>query len=304
MITLCEVGPRDGLQNEDKHVSTEHKVKLIEQLINSGVTKIEAVSFVHPKVVPQMADAEQVLAGIGNQQKIEIAGLVLNRGGFKRAIQTQIDRVHIAAATSDTFNIKNAKKSVQDGVNELSEVTSDAVGSNYPVTAILATSFGCPYEGKVDPNTVFQAVESFLESGADEIVLADTTGMANPYQVQDMIGSFRRSFGKDIPLGLHFHNTRGLGLANVLAGYEAGVRRFDASIGGLGGCPFAPKAVGNVCSEDMIHMFDEMGVETGVNLEKMIQTSQQLEKWIEKTLEGLVMKAGAASVNGGKGECN
>lgn len=294
MISLCEVGPRDGLQNEDKHLSTNQKVQLIENVIESGVPKIEAVSFVHPKVVPQMADAEDVLKQLGKQSQTEIAGLVLNRSGLERALTTNIDRVHIAAATSDTFNLKNARKTVKEGVNELSEVISEATKNNQPVTAILATAFGCPYEGKVERSAVWKVAETFLEAGADEIALADTTGMANPFQVQDMIRDFRKKFGENVPLSLHFHNTRGLGLANVLAGYEAGVRRFDASIGGLGGCPFAPKAVGNVCSEDMIHMFEQIGVETGVDLQHMILTSEQLEQRMEKNLEGMVMKAGAA----------
>ncbi|WP_264371949.1 hydroxymethylglutaryl-CoA lyase [Salicibibacter halophilus] len=282
------------MQNEDKHLSTNQKVQLIENLIESGVPKIEAVSFVHPKVVPQMADAEDVLKQLGKQSQTEIAGLVLNRSGLERALKTNIDRVHIAAATSDTFNLKNARKTVKKGVNELSEVIREATKNNQPITAILATAFGCPYEGKVERSSVWKVAETFLEAGADEIGLADTTGMANPLQVQDMIRDFRKKFGENVPLSLHFHNTRGLGLANVLAGYEAGVRRFDASIGGLGGCPFAPKAVGNVCSEDMVHMFEQMGVETGIDLQHMILTSEQLEQRIEKTLEGMVMKAGAA----------
>ncbi|MFB4163863.1 hydroxymethylglutaryl-CoA lyase [Alteribacillus sp. JSM 102045] len=294
MIHLCEVGPRDGLQNEKKHVSMEKKVDLIKRLIDAGVRKVEAVSFVNPKVVPQMADAEDVLAELGSVDA-EIAGLVLSRSGLDRALKTKVDRLHVAAATSDTFNLKNARRTVEEGVRELSGVIQESVGAGRPVTAVLATSFGCPYQGKVEPDAVFKAADSFVEAGASEIVLADTTGMANPVQVREMVGAFRERFGEELPLGLHFHNTRGLGLANVLAGYEAGVTRFDASIGGLGGCPFAPKAVGNVCSEDMIHMFQEMGAATGVELEKMVETAQQLEGWMEKTLEGMVMKAGPAS---------
>ncbi|MBB6450412.1 hydroxymethylglutaryl-CoA lyase [Geomicrobium halophilum] len=295
MIQLCEVGARDGLQNEKKHVSTEDKVALINQLIQAGVQKFETVSFVNPKVVPQMADAEQVMEALPEDDAITYAGLVLSRSGLERALSTKVDLLHIVAATSDTFNLKNARRTVDEGVEELTAVIEDASAASRPAAAVLATAFGCPYEGAVDRDRVFRVAETFLDVGAQEIVLADTTGMANPVQVREMVTAFKDKFGDEVPLGLHFHNTRGLGLANVAAGYEAGVRRFDAALGGLGGCPFAPNAVGNVASEDMIHMFQEMNVRTGIELESMLSTSRWLEKVMEKTLPGMVMKAGAAS---------
>ncbi|AXF56339.1 hydroxymethylglutaryl-CoA lyase [Salicibibacter kimchii] len=295
MIHLCEVGARDGLQNEKKHVTTEDKVALLNQLMDTGIKKFETASFVNPKVVPQMADAEAVMEALPEREGITYAGLVLSRSGLERALATKVDRLHITAATSDTFNQKNVRRTVSESVEELSTVVEDASAAGRPSAAILSTVFGCPYEGTVDRARVFRVAEAFLDVGVQEIVLADTTGMANPIQVRDTVTDFKRSFGEEVPLGLHFHNTRGLGLANVAAGYEAGVRMFDAALGGLGGCPFAPIAVGNVASEDMIHMFQEMGAETGIDLEAMLNTSKWLETVMEKTLPGMVMKAGAAS---------
>ncbi|QDI91797.1 hydroxymethylglutaryl-CoA lyase [Salicibibacter halophilus] len=295
MIHLCEVGARDGLQNEKKHVATEDKVALIEQLMDAGVKKFETASFVNPKVVPQMADAEAVMAALPDRDDITYAGLVLSRSGLERALATKVDRLHITAATSDTFNQKNVRRTVSESVEELSDVVEDASAAGRPSAAILSTVFGCPYEGEVARDRVFRAAEAFLGAGVQEIVLADTTGMANPVQVKETVTEFKKYFGDEVPLGLHFHNTRGLGLANVAAGYEAGVRMFDAALGGLGGCPFAPNAVGNVASEDMIHMFQEMEIETGIDLEVMLSTSKWLETVMEKTLPGMVMKAGPAS---------
>lgn len=295
MIHLCEVGARDGLQNEKKHVATEDKVALIEQLMDAGVKKFETASFVNPKVVPQMADAEAVMAALPDRDDTTYAGLVLSRSGLERALATKVDRLHITAATSDTFNQKNVRRTVSESVEELSDVVKDASAAGRPSTAILSTVFGCPYEGEVARARVFRAAEAFLDVGVQEIVLADTTGMANPVQVKETVTEFKKYFGDEVPLGLHFHNTRGLGLANVAAGYEAGVRIFDAALGGLGGCPFAPNAVGNVASDDMIHMFQEMEIETGIDLEVILSTSKWLETVMEKTLPGMVMKAGPAS---------
>lgn len=294
MIELCEVGPRDGIQNEKVLLTTGQKVEMIERAIGAGVRKVEAVSFVNPKVVPQMADAETVVDQLEKREGTEIAGLVLSSSGIDRALDTSIDRLHATLAVSDTFNKKNARRTTKEGITELTRALQPLQGER-PFTAVLATSFGCPYEGEVTEKQVVQAAESFVKAGADSVVLADTTGMANPASVKERVVSVQKAIGQDIPLGLHFHNTRGLGLANVLAGYEAGITRFDASVGGLGGCPFAPKAVGNVSSEDMVHMFEEMGIHTGVDLDKMIALARQMEYWMGKTLDGMVMKAGKTS---------
>jgi hydroxymethylglutaryl-CoA lyase len=293
MIEICEVGPRDGLQNEPKLVSTETKVALIKKLIDSGIRIIEVVSFVNKKVVPQMADAEEVMRLVPKRDDVRYSGLVLSRSGLERALHTDVDFLHVVTTTSDSFNLRNAKRTVDQSVEELTKVIE--VGTTTKgVAGVLGTAFGCPFEGEVSLSKVLKVAESFLKAGCTEITLADTTGMANPLQVQNTVTAFQQAFGKELTLGLHFHNTRGLGLANILAGYQAGVTRFDSSIGGLGGCPFAPKAVGNVCTEDMVNMFKGMSVETGTNLESLVETAKWLERSMKKPLDGMLMKAGIA----------
>lgn len=293
MIEICEVGPRDGLQNEPKLVSTETKVELINRLIDSGIRIIEAVSFVNKKVVPQMADAEEVMRLVPKRDDVRYAGLVLSRSGLERALHTDVNFLHVVTTTSDSFNLRNAKRTVDQAVEELTKVIEEGSASK-GVAGVLGTAFGCPFEGEVPLSKVLNVAESFLKSGCTEITLADTTGMANPMQVQNVVAAFQKEFGKELKLGLHFHNTRGLGLANILAGYQAGVTRFDSSIGGLGGCPFAPKAVGNVCTEDMVNMFKGMNVETGTDLEGLVEAAKWLEKSMERPLDGMLMKAGIA----------
>jgi hydroxymethylglutaryl-CoA lyase len=293
MIEICEVGPRDGLQNEPKLVSTETKVELINKLIDSGIRIIEAVSFVNKKVVPQMADAEEVMRLVPKRDDVRYAGLVLSRSGLERALHTDVDFLHVVTTTSDTFNLRNAKRTVDQAVEELTKVIEEGAALK-GVAGVLGTAFGCPFEGEVPLSKVLYVAESFLKAGCTEITLADTTGMANPLQVQNAVTAFQQKFGKKIKLGLHFHNTRGLGLANILAGYQAGVTRFDSSIGGLGGCPFAPKAVGNVCTEDMVNMFRGMNVETGTDLKGLIEAAKWLERSMEKPLDGMLIKAGIA----------
>lgn len=294
MIEICEVGPRDGLQNEKKLVSTELKAELITKLLDAGVRNIEAVSFVNPKVVPQMADAEQLLKLLPKREDIRYGGLVLSRSGLDRALKTDVDFLHIVTTTSDSFNLRNAKRTVDQAVDELSKVIREGAESNKGVAGVLGTAFGCPFDGEVPLSKVLDVTEKFLSAGCTEITLADTTGMANPIQVQKVVAAFYEEFGKDLSLGLHFHNTRGLGLANILAGYQAGVRRFDSSIAGLGGCPFAPKAVGNACTEDMVNMFHGMGISTGTKLNKLVETAKWLENQMDRPLDGMLMKAGIA----------
>lgn len=290
MIEICEVGPRDGLQNESKLISTETKVELISKLIDSGIRNMEAVSFVNPKVVPQMADAEEVMKLVPKRDDVRYGGLALSASGLERALNTSVDFIHVVTTTSDTFNLRNAKRTVEQALTELGEVIHKGVAANKGILAALGTAFGCPFEGKVPLSRVLHATETFLKAGCTEITLADTTGMANPAQVQHVIAECYKQFGNDLTLGLHFHNTRGLGLANILAGYQAGVRKFDSSIAGLGGCPFAPKAVGNACTEDMVNMFHGMGVETGTDLNKLLETAKWMEEKMERRLDGMVMK--------------
>jgi hydroxymethylglutaryl-CoA lyase len=293
MIEICEVGPRDGLQNEPKLVSTETKVELIKKLIDSGIRIIEAVSFVNKKVVPQMADAEEVMRLVPKRNDVRYAGLILSRSGLERALHTDVDFLHVVTTTSDSFNLRNVKRTVDQSIEELTKVIEEGAASK-GVAGVLGTAFGCPFEGEVPLSRVLKVTESFLKAGCTEITLADTTGMANPLQVQNVVAAFQKQFGKDLTFGLHFHNTRGLGLANILAGYQAGVTSFDSSIGGLGGCPFAPKAVGNVCTEDMVNMFKGMNVETRTDLEGLVEAAQWLERNMERPLDGMLMKAGIA----------
>jgi len=290
MINICEVGLRDGLQNEKKGITTEHKISLIKKLIDAGIKKFEAVSFVNPKIIPQMADAEEVIKQAPKLDDVSYAGLVLSHSGLERALKTDIDTLHIVMATSNEFNMKNARRTVDQSINELTAVTSEGISENRNITATLGTAFGCPYEGDIPLKHILHISESFIQSGATNITLADTTGVANPQQVANIVKQFKEYFGESIQLGLHFHNTRGLGLANVLAGYLNGVRDFDSSIGGLGGCPFAPKAIGNVCTEDMVNMFHEMNVNTNTNLETLVNSSKWLEKRLDKQLDGMMMK--------------
>lgn len=290
MINICEVGPRDGLQNEKQIVPTEQKVELIERLIKSGIKKIEAVSFVNPKVVPQMADAQEVMKRVPTIPDVSYAGLVLSRSGLKRALETKIDTVNVVLATSDQFNLKNARRTVEESKQELLSVIKETTKANKKAAGVLGTVFGCPYEGEIDIEKVMDICSDFIESGCEEIVLADTTGLANPLKVKQVVNTFKKKFDNQIELRLHFHNTRGLGLANVLTAYQEGVTSFDSSIAGLGGCPFAPKAVGNVCTEDMVNMFNEMGVETNISLPELIQTTHWLEMIMDKTLPGMVSK--------------
>ncbi|AQQ54741.1 hydroxymethylglutaryl-CoA lyase [Planococcus lenghuensis] len=290
MIQICEVGPRDGLQNEKKLISTDDKVQMIRKLIDAGIKKIEAVSFVNPKVVPQMADAEEVLKHAPRVDGVEYAGLVLNYSGMKRALETNLETFHIVTATSDEFNLKNAKKTVEQSVDELVKVINESVQMKKKVAGVLGTAFGCPFSGEVPVSRLLEVAEAFVKAGASEITLADTTGLANPLQVKEIVNEFQNHFKTDVQLGLHFHNTRGLGIANVLAGYQAGIRHFDSSIAGLGGCPFAPKAVGNVCTEDIVNMFHEMKVETGTDLSKLIKAADWMEQLMEKPLDGMLMK--------------
>ena len=290
MIHICEVGPRDGLQNEKRHLSVQQRIDLIERLIESGVRKIEAVSFVNPKVVPQMSDPEKVVAGIRRKKGVIIAGLVLSPRGLERALDTELDVIHFTLAVSDAFNQRNARRTTEQSVMEIEDMIRTVGEQGKPCVAILGTAFGCPFEGDVSEEKVLRIAERFIRAGCRNITLADTTGLANPLQVKRLVTKFFEKFDKNIELGLHFHNTRGLGLANVLAGYEEGVRHFDSSVGGTGGCPFAPKAVGNVCTEDMVNMFHAMGVDTGIDLERLTDVALWLEQQLERRLDGMMMK--------------
>src|SRR4051812_2456501 len=293
-VTMREVGTRDGIQSLGAFVPTEHKIEMANRLAKTGLTRIEVTSFVSPKAVPQMADAEQVMAGIERVPGVSWEPLVPNVRGTERALATNPDRVMVVLAASDTFNLKNIRMTIEESLASIEGIVELARGANIPVTAGIATSFGCPFEGEVPEERLLSVVGRLLDLGADEVMIADTTGMANPLQVERTIGRVRERW-PDVPFALHFHNTRGMGLANVVAGLRVGVSIYDASIGGIGGCPFAPKATGNVSTEDVVHMLHEMGIETGVDLDALIACAERMGEILGSELPGQVMKAGPRS---------
>ncbi len=290
-VTMREVGTRDGIQSLGAFVPTEQKIEMANRLARTGLTRIEVTSFVHPKAVPQMADAEQVMAGLERVPGVQWEPLVPNVKGAQRALAAKANRLVVVLAASDTFNLKNIRMTVEDSLGGIAEIVPLAREAGVPVSAGIATSFGCPYEGDVPESRLQDVVRRLLELGVEEIGLADTTGMANPLQVERTVGAIRERW-PEVSFGLHFHNTRGMGLANVVAGLRVGVATYDASIGGIGGCPFAPRATGNVSTEDVVHMLHEMGIATGIDLDALIACAVRMSEILGHELPGQVMKAG------------
>jgi hydroxymethylglutaryl-CoA lyase len=289
-ISLREVGPCDGLQNEAP-VSTEAKVELLDALSATGVRRIEAVSFVSPKAIPQMADADDVWAGIARNADVRYSALVPNLRGAQRALEAGFREIEVVVSASDTHNRKNINRSTEESLDEIAEVISLAHDMAAQVQVIVATAWGCPYEGDVAVDRVVSVASRAARDGADGIAFGDTTGMATPGRVTRLVGELR-SAHPEVDLNLHFHHTRGTGLANVLAAMQLGVSDFDASVGGLGGCPYAPGASGNVATEELIHMVEDMGVETGIDLEAMIEAAATAERIVGRTLPSQVLRAG------------
>ena len=301
-VTICEVGPRDGLQNERVNVPTAGKIRLIEALAESGIRRMEATSFVSPKWIPNLADAGEVLAGVTRRAGVTYAALVPNLKGLERAEAAKVDEVVIFMSASESHNQKNINKSIAEALETYREVAARAKGAGLRLKAALSTSFGCTYEGDVDPWAVVRTAEALVTLGADEMGLHDTTGMANPRQVYALVSRV----AERIPVGklsLHFHDTRGAGLANVLAGLQAGVTVYDGSVGGLGGCPYAKGATGNIATEDLVHMLHEMGVETGVDLEKLIECAKLAQELVGRPLDARVSKAGPVNHKGAGTAC-
>jgi hydroxymethylglutaryl-CoA lyase len=290
VVSLREVGPRDGLQNEDP-IPTEAKVRLVDALSATGVRRIEAVSFVHPKAIPQMADADEVWARIDRNPQVRYSALVPNLRGAQRALDAGFDEIEVVVSASDTHNRKNINRSTAESLDDIAGIVALAHERGATCQVIVATAYGCPYEGDVPVSRVVGAVDRAVVGGADSICFGDTTGMATPTRVTRLVGE-TRSRQPDVPLGLHFHNTRGTGLANVLAALELGVTDFDASVGGLGGCPYAPGATGNVCTEDLVHMVEDMGIGTGIDLEALLDAARLAEELVGHTLPSQVLRAG------------
>ena len=289
-ISLREVGPRDGLQNEDP-VPTEAKVALVDALSRTGVRRIEAVSFVHPKAIPQMADADAVWDRIERNPDVRYSALVPNLRGAQRALQAGFTELEAVVSASDTHNRKNVNRSTEESLDDIAQILDTVHAAGGTCQVIVSTAFGCPYEGDVPVQRVVDVVGRAIRDGADSVSFGDTTGMGTPSRVTRLVGELRMAHS-DAPLNLHFHNTRGTGLANVLAALELGVADFDASVGGLGGCPYAPGATGNIATEELVHMVEDMGVTTGVDLEAMIEAAAEAERIVGRTLPSQVLRAG------------
>src|SRR3954462_11542000 len=285
-VSVCDVGPRDGLQNDKVTLEPAVRAELCTRLAATGITRIEAASFVHPKLVPQMAGAEEVFASLPKSDGPVYASLVLNRKGLDRALATTTNEIHVAYPVTDTFARRNQNTTVEEAARTAEEIIH---ATDLKVTATLSVAFGCPFEGHVDPGLVIEHALRMAQAGADEVILADTIGVAVPRQVRELVP---RALEGGKPVGLHMHNTRNPGSANAIAGLEHGATIFDASLGGLGGCPFAPRATGNIATEDLLSLLENEGVETGVDLDALIKVAEWLAQTMGRELPGLVQRAG------------
>jgi hydroxymethylglutaryl-CoA lyase len=290
-VSIREVGPRDGLQNEDP-VPTDAKVRLLDALGRTGVGRIEAVSFVHPKAIPQMADADEVWDRAETAGGVRYSALVPNLRGAQRALGAGFTEVEVVVSASDTHNRRNVNRSTAESLDEIATIIDALHRGGATAEVIIATSFGCPYEGDIDPGRVAGIVDRVVADGADRVSFGDTTGMATPRRVREVVVPVRERH-PELPLLLHFHNTRGAALANILTALELGITEFDASVGGLGGCPYAgPGAAGNVATEEVVHMLADMGIETGVDLEALLAAAALAEQLVGRRLPSGVLRAG------------
>ncbi|HEX6027004.1 MAG TPA: hydroxymethylglutaryl-CoA lyase [Solirubrobacter sp.] len=284
-VSLCDVGPRDGLQNDKVTLEPATRAELCKRLAATGLKRIEAASFVHPKLVPQMAGAEEVFANLPQNGTI-YASLVLNRKGLERALTTSTNEIHVAYPVTETFAQRNQNTTVEEAAKAAEDIIR---ATDLKVTATVSVAFGCPFEGRVDPGLVIEHAHRMAAAGADEVILADTIGVGVPRQVRELVP---RALEGGKPVGLHLHNTRNTGYACAVAGLEHGATIFDASVGGLGGCPFAPKATGNIATEDLIYLLHGEGVETGVDLDALIKVAEWLSGVLDRPLPGLLQRAG------------
>lgn len=289
-VEIVEVSPRDGLQNEDVLLSTDTKLDLIERLLGAGVRRLEATSFVHPDRVPAMADAEAVMDGVDRRPGVSYIGLVLNQRGLDRAIAAGCDRISVAVFATDAFSERNQGVTVDEAIEAWHRIARGAKDAGIGPDLVISAAFGCPYEGEVEIGRVVDIVTRCLDVEPGRLVLGDTIGVAAPGDVRDRLRAVRGA--TDVPIGVHFHDTRGTGLANAYAALEEGVRSFDASLGGIGGCPFAPAATGNIATEDLVYMLHRMGFETGLDLGSLAATADWLRRYLGDSVVGRYSRAG------------
>ncbi|HEV3406218.1 MAG TPA: hydroxymethylglutaryl-CoA lyase [Candidatus Dormibacteraeota bacterium] len=288
-LTVCDVGPRDGLQNEARTLEPAVRAELCDRLAAAGVKRMEAASFVNPQLVPQMAGAEEVMAALHRKAGTSYAGLVLNEKGYERAVSAGVDEVHYAFSAGDEFGRRNQNATTEEGLKTALALVARARSERVPITVTISVAFGSPFDGPVPAQRVLEIVEHLMAVPPDEVCLADTIGVGVPAQVRELVRG-ARSLGAVV--GAHFHNTRNTGYANALAALEEGVVSLDASVGGAGGCPFAPKATGNIATEDLVYLLRGMGVDVGIDLDALIQTSLWLGQQLGKELPGMVARAG------------
>jgi len=289
-VEIREVGPRDGLQNEDP-VPTAAKVELLDALSRTGVRRIEAVSFVHPKAIPQMADADEVWAAADKSPDVRYSALVPNSRGARRALDAGFREIEVVVSASDTHNRKNVNRSTEESLDDIASLIEMLHAEGATAEVIVSTSFGCPYEGDIAPSRVSSIVDRVVADGADRVAFGDTTGMATPRRVREVAAVVRERH-PDVPLLMHFHNTRGTALANILTAFDYGITEYDASVGGLGGCPYAPGATGNVATEEVVHMLHDMGIDTGIDLEALLEAARLAERIVGRELPSGVLRAG------------
>jgi hydroxymethylglutaryl-CoA lyase len=290
-IDIVEVGPRDGLQNESTILTTPQKLALIDHLIAAGARRIEVASFANPKLVPQMADAEAVMAGVPRIEGVSYIGLVMNERGWQRALVSGIDEVNIPVFATDTFNRRNQGSDTMESIEMLRDVVADATDKGIAVSGTISVAWGCPYEGEVPVDRVLMIAEAMVDAGVTEVALGDTIGVADPWSAADRVRSVSKVIG-DIPLRVHFHDTRNTGIANSFAAIQAGVTVVDASVGGIGGCPFAPAATGNIATDDLVYMLDRAGFDHGFSLIDLMGVSGEMEEALGRQVPAMLPRAG------------
>ena len=290
-VEIVDVGPRDGFQMESRFIPTELKLETIDGLADAGVRTIEAVSFVHPRVIPQMADALEVMLRVRKRPGVRYLGLVPNRKGAERALSAGVDGLRLVVCVTETYNRKNVGLSVEESLQVFEEIVELAEPAGIPVSAVLSVAFGCPFEGDVSEDRVLDLARRFLDLGSRELGLADSAGLAHPLQIHSLLGKVNEAF-PEIPKWLHLHDTRGLGIANAMAALEMGIDTFDTSLGGLGGCPIMKGASGNIATEDFAYLCREMGLETGIDIDGVRETSKRLQSFLDRPLPSRILAAG------------